>query len=140
MLRGSFVWRWLPWAIRGDIENDDKQYSGATTFRKIESSQCVVALHLFHFGQFFPILTIPAPTKVVVTSIYSARAAAAKLEIMDGFTFDDISTFFASDCIPNNSRHNHSFFNAVPIFSTTIRTETMQQDGAFLQNGVLLHE
>ena len=58
---------------------------------------------------------------------------------MDSFTFDDISTFFASDCIPNNSRHNHSFFNAVPIFSTTIRTETMQQDGAFLQNGVLLY-
>lgn len=72
MLRGSFVWRWLPWAIRGDIENDDKQYSGATNFRKTELSQCVVALHLFCFRQFFPILTIPAPTKVVVATVHGA--------------------------------------------------------------------
>ena len=61
---------------------------------------------LFCFGQFFPILKIPAPAKVIVAAIHGAGAAAAKLEIMDSFTFDDISTFLASDCVPDNSRHD----------------------------------
>ena len=26
----SFLWRWLPGAIRGDIANDDKWYPGTT--------------------------------------------------------------------------------------------------------------
>ena len=61
-------------------------------------SMCV-ALNLFCFGHFFPIPKISTPAKVIVAAIHSARATAAKLEIMDGFAFDDISTFFASDCV-----------------------------------------
>ena len=109
--------RWLPWAIRGVIANDDKRYPGTTNFRKTGSSQCIVVFHFFRFGQFFPILTISASAKVVVATIHGARAAAAKLEIMDSFAFDDISTFLASDCVSDNSRHNHSPFSAVRIFS-----------------------
>ena len=52
-----------------------------------------------------------------MTAIHSARAAAAKFEIMDSFAFDDISTFFASDCVPDNFRHSHSLFSAFLIFS-----------------------
>ena len=52
-----------------------------------------------------------------MATIHGARAAAAKLEIMDSFAFDDISTFLASDCISDNSRHNHSLFSAFLIFS-----------------------
>lgn len=76
-----------------------------------------VALNLFCFGHFFPIPKISAPAKVIVAAIHSARATAAKLEIMDGFAFDDISTFFASDCVSDNSRHNQSLFSAFLIFS-----------------------
>ena len=79
-------------------------------------SMCV-ALNLFCFGHFFPIPKISTPAKVIVAAIHSARATAAKLEIMDGFAFDDISTFFASDCVPDNSRHNQSLFSAFLIFS-----------------------
>ena len=79
-------------------------------------SMCV-ALNLFCFGHFFPIPKISTPAKVVVAAIHSARATAAKLEIMDGFAFDDISTFFASDCVSSNSRHNQSLFSAFLIFS-----------------------
>ena len=79
-------------------------------------SMCV-ALNLFCFGHFFPIPKISAPAKVIVAAIHGAGAAAAKLEIMDGFAFDDFSTFFASDRVPDNSRHNHSFFSAFLIFS-----------------------
>ena len=107
----------LPWAIRGDIANDDKQYPGTTNFRKTGSSQCAVVFYFFRFGQFFPILAISASAKVVVATIHGARAAAAKLEIMDSLTFDNVSTFLASDRIPNNSRHNHSLFSAFLIFS-----------------------
>ena len=32
-------------------------------------------------------------------------------------SFDDISTFFASDCVSSNSRHNQSLFSAFLIFS-----------------------
>ena len=71
---------------------------------KIKSMR--VALNLFCFGHFFPIPKISASAKVIVTAIHSARTASAKLEIMDGFAFDDISTFFASDCVSSNSRHN----------------------------------
>ena len=109
--------RWPLWAIRGGIANDDKQHPCTTNFRKPRSSQCIFVFHLFRFRQFFPILTIPAPTKVVVTTIHSARTAAAKFEIMDSFTFDNVSTFLASDCISDNSRHNHSLFSAFLIFS-----------------------
>ena len=79
-------------------------------------SMCV-ALKLFCFGHFFPIPKISTPAKVIVAAIHSARATAAKLEIMDGFAFDDISTFFASDCVSSNSRHNQSLFSAFLIFS-----------------------
>ena len=79
-------------------------------------SMCV-ALNLFCFGHFFPISKISTPAKVIVAAIHSARATAAKLEIMDGFAFDDISTFFASDCVSSNSRHNQSLFSAFLIFS-----------------------
>ena len=79
-------------------------------------SMCV-ALNLFHFGHFFPIPKISTPAKVIVAAIHSARATAAKLEIMDGFAFNDISTFFASDCVSSNSRHNQSLFSAFLIFS-----------------------
>ena len=79
-------------------------------------SMCV-ALNLFCFGHFFPIPKISTPAKVIVATIHSARATAAKLEIMDGFAFDDISTFFASDCVSSNSRHNQSLFSAFLIFS-----------------------
>ena len=79
-------------------------------------SMCV-ALNLFCFGHFIPIPKISTPAKVIVAAIHSARATAAKLEIMDGFAFDDISTFFASDCVSSNSRHNQSLFSAFLIFS-----------------------
>ena len=79
-------------------------------------SMCV-ALNLFCFGHFFPIPKISAPAKVIVAAIHSARATAAKLEIMNGFAFDDFSAFFASDCVPDNSRHSHSLFSAFLIFS-----------------------
>ena len=79
-------------------------------------SMCV-ALNLFRFGHFFPIPKISTPAKVIVAAIHSARATAAKLEIMNGFAFDDISTFFASDCVSSNSRHNQSLFSAFLIFS-----------------------
>ena len=79
-------------------------------------SMCV-ALNLFCFGHFFPIPKISTPAQVIVAAIHSARATAAKLEIMDGFAFDDISTFFASDCVSSNSRHNQSLFSAFLIFS-----------------------
>ena len=79
-------------------------------------SMCV-ALNLFCFGHFFPIPKISTPAKVIVAAIHSARATAAKLEVMDGFAFDDISTFFASDCVSSNSRHNQSLFSAFLIFS-----------------------
>ena len=82
-----------------------------------ESSQCAVVLHLFHFGQFFPISKVSASAKVIVAAIHGAGAAAAKLKIMDGFALDDFSTFFASDCVPDNFRHNQSLFSAFLIFS-----------------------
>lgn len=82
------------------------------------SSQCAVVFYFFCFGQFFPISKVSASTQIIVSAIHSARTAAAKPEIMDGFTFDDISTFFASDCIPNNSRHNH------PLLSSLSRVYT----------------
>jgi len=86
-------------------------------FYHLKSSQCTVVLQLFHFGQLFPILTISAPAKVIVAAVHSAGAATAKLKIMDGFTLDDISAFLTSDCVPDNSRHNHSLFSAFLIFS-----------------------
>lgn len=79
-------------------------------------SMCV-ALNLFCFGHFFPIPKISTPAKVIVTTIHGAGAAAAKLKIMDSFAFDDISAFLTSDCVPDNSRHNHSLFSAFLIFS-----------------------
>ena len=62
----------LPWAIRGDIANDDKQYPGTTNFRKTGSSQCAVVFYFFRFGQFFPILAISASAKVIVAAIHGA--------------------------------------------------------------------
>ena len=62
------------------------------------------------------ILTISASAKVVVATIHGTRTTTAK-QIMDSFTFDDISTFFASDCVPDNSRYNQSLFSAFLIFS-----------------------
>ena len=59
----------------------------------IKIKSICVALNLFCFGHFFPIPKISTPAKVIVAAIHSARATAAKLEIMDGFAFDDISTF-----------------------------------------------
>ena len=79
-------------------------------------SMCV-ALNLFCFGHFFPIPKISTPAKVIVAAIHSARATAAKLEIMDGFAFDDVSAFFASDCVSNNFGHNHSLFSSFLVFS-----------------------
>ena len=50
----------------------------------------------------------------------SARNISTKQESQlradASFTFDDISTFLASDCVSDNSRHNHSPFSAVRIF------------------------
>lgn len=83
----------------------------------IKIKSICVALNLFCFGHFFPIPKISTPAKVIVAAIHSARATAAKFEIMDGFAFDDISTFFASDCVSDNSRHNQSLFSAFLIFS-----------------------
>lgn len=83
----------------------------------IKIKSICVALNLFCFGHFFPIPKISTPAKVIVAAIHSTRATAAKLEIMDGFAFDDISTFFASDCVSSNSRHNQSLFSAFLIFS-----------------------
>lgn len=77
-----------------------------------KSNQRAVVLHFFHFGQFFPILTISTPAKVIVAAIHSARATAAKLEIMDSLAFNNVSTFLASDCVPDNFRHDHSPFSA----------------------------
>ncbi|MFR1474728.1 MAG: S-layer homology domain-containing protein [Hydrogeniiclostridium mannosilyticum] len=79
-------------------------------FYHSKSSQCAVVLQLFHFGQFFPILTISAPAKVIVAAVHGAGATTAKLEIMDSFAFDDISAFLTSDCVPDNFRHDHSPF------------------------------
>ena len=86
-------------------------------------SMCV-ALHLFRFGQFFPILTIPASTKVIVAAVHGACTATAKLEIMDGFTLDDFSTFFASDCVPDNSRHDDFLFM---VFCFRFRSSMLQK-------------
>ena len=63
------------------------------------------------------VVTTTFADAVIVTAVHGAGTAAAKLEIMDSFAFDDISTFFASDCIPDNSRHNQSLFSAFLIFS-----------------------
>ena len=101
--------------------NEEMQlYSGATNFRKTESNQRAVVFHLLRFRQFFPILTISASAKVIVAAVHGARTTAAKLEIMDGFTLDDISALFASDRVLDNSRHNHSPFSAVRIFSFSL--------------------
>ena len=75
-------------------------------------SMCV-ALNLFCFGHFFPIPKISAPAKVIVAAIHGARTATAKLEIMDGFAFDDVPAFFASDCVFDNFRHIHFPHNAL---------------------------
>nr|WP_302657912.1 hypothetical protein [uncultured Dysosmobacter sp.] len=40
-----------------------------------------------------------------MAAIHGAGAAAAKLEIMDSFAFDDISAFLTSDCVLDNSWH-----------------------------------
>ena len=74
-------------------------------------SMCV-ALNLFCFGHFFPIPKISTPAKVIVAAIHSARATAAKFEIMNSFALDDFSTFFASDCVPNNSCHTYFLSNS----------------------------
>ena len=98
--------------------NEEMQlYSGATNFRKTESNQRAVVFHLLRFRQFFPILTISASAKVIVAAVHGARTTAAKLESMDSFAFDDVPAFFAPDCVPDNSRHNHSPFSAFLIFS-----------------------
>ena len=86
-------------------------------------SMCV-ALNLFCFGHFIPIPKISTPAKVIVAAIHSARATAAKLEIMDGFAFDDISTFFASDCVPDNSRHDDFLFM---VFCFRFRSSMLQK-------------
>ena len=84
-------------------------------------SMCV-ALNLFCFGHFFPIPKISTPAKVIVAAIHSARATAAKLEIMDGFAFDDISTFFASDCVSDNSRHTYLLRKALLLYFIVSRS------------------
>lgn len=116
-------------------------------------SMCV-ALNLFCFGHFFPIPKISTPAKVIVAAIHSARATAAKLEIMDGFAFDDISTFFASDCVSDNSRHNHhllssllrvymrtidhipAFNNASPILFTSGTTKALPMQKYRIRSGI----
>jgi hypothetical protein len=55
-----------------------------------------------------------------VAAIHGAGAAAAKLEIMDSLTFDNVSTFLASDRVPDNFRHDHSPFSAFLIFSFSL--------------------
>ena len=74
-----------------------------------------------------------------MAAVHSAGAAAAKLEIMDGFTLDDISAFLASDCILDNSRHSHSLFSAFLIFffSAAICVQSQQRNSTLIQNGVL---
>ena len=71
-----------------------------------------------------------------MSAVHGARTAAAKLEIMDSFAFDDISAFLASDRVPDNFRHNQSLFSAFLIFSTGVCTETRQWDSVLLQNRV----
>lgn len=88
----------------------------------LESGQCAVARDFFCFGHFFPIPKISTPAKVIVAAIHSARAATAKLEIMDGFAFDDISTFFASDCVSDNSRHTYLLRKALLLYFIVSRS------------------
>ena len=78
-----------------------------------ESSQSVIVLHFFSFGQFLPIFKIATPAKIVVTTIHGACPAAAKFEIVDGFALNNISALSASDCIPDNSCHTHFLSNTV---------------------------
>lgn len=84
-------------------------------------SMCV-ALNLFCFGHFFPIPKISTPAKVIVAAIHSARATAAKLEIMDRFTFDDVPAFFASDCVSDNSRHTYLLRKALLLYFIVSRS------------------
>ena len=79
---------------------------------------------LFHFRQFLPILAISASAKVVMTAVHGTRAAAAKLEIMDGFAFDDVPAFFAPDCVPDNSRHDDFLFM---VFCFRFRSSMLQK-------------
>ena len=83
----------------------------------IKIKSICVAINLFCFGHFFPIPKISTPAKVIVAAIHRARTASAKLEIMDGFAFDDVPEFFASECVSSNSQHNQSLFSAFLIFS-----------------------
>ena len=86
-------------------------------------SMCV-ALNLFCFGHFFPISKISTPAKVIVAAIHSARATAAKLEIMDSLAFNNVSTFLASDCVPDNSRHDDFLFM---VFCFRFRSSMLQK-------------
>lgn len=46
-----------------------------------------------------------------MTTIHGACPAAAKFEIVDGLALDNVSTFLAPDCVPNNSCHTHFLSN-----------------------------
>jgi hypothetical protein len=81
-------------------------------FYHSKSGQRAVVLYFFHFGQFFPISKVSAPTKIIKATVHGARTAAAKLEIMDSLAFNNVSTFLASDRVPDNFRHDHSPFSA----------------------------
>ena len=52
-----------------------------------------------------------------MAAVHGTRTAAAKLEIMDSLAFNNVSTFLASDRVPDNFRHSHSLFSAFLIFS-----------------------
>lgn len=111
-------------------------------------------LPLFHFGQFFPISKVSAPTKILKATVHGARTAAAKLEIMDSFAFDDISAFLTSDCVPDNSRHDHhllssllrvymrtidhilAFNNASPILFTSGTTKALPMQKYRIRSGI----
>ena len=60
-----------------------------------------------------------------MTAVHSARTTAAKLKIMNGFAFDDFSAFFASDRVPDNSRHSHSILVTADNANTKSLKEEM---------------
>lgn len=112
---------------------DFKRLPVTPDFRRPKSSRRATVLRLFRFRKFFPIFSISASTKIITSAIYSTRTAATKLEIMEALAFDDISTFLASDCIFDNSRHNHFPINAFPISSAAICTQAQKKFDCFFQ-------
>ena len=89
-----------------------------------------------------------------MATVHGARAAAAKLEIMDSLAFNNVSTFLASDRVPDNFRHNHrllssllrvymrtinhilAFNNASPILFTSGTTKALPMQKYRIRSGI----